>query len=120
MYDRFQQIAFDAQISAVILGNQDERTFVLIALGSEPTPEDISHLAGSGFGFVGVTGVVDGVPRTEFAVELDAASLSVIAQAWIQYLAGVVTAKLHPPTPQPVDDSIPFLERLYALNDARD
>ncbi len=124
MYDRFEQLVFDSQISATILGNPCAREFVLVELG--PNVRQPTDLLNRGFHFIGVTGIVDGAPRTEFAVELDDASLSAIAQAWIQHLAGVIAAKLRPvesapraASPDKWGDSEQWLRRLWSLKDPR-
>jgi hypothetical protein len=106
-----EQIVSDAQIAAVILGNGNTREYVLVDLAQGPVPD---CLFGRGFVYVGLTGIVNGAPRTAFAVELDDAALSAIAMAWVQYLAARIMPYLRPP-----DDSVLFLERLHALQDTR-
>lgn len=112
MWDRYAKLIADAQISAAVLGNFSTREFVLIDLAPGPLPD---CLCGRGLVLVGVTGIVNGAPRTALAVELDDAALSAIAMAWAQYLAARIMPYMRPPT----DDAIQFLERLYALEDTR-
>jgi hypothetical protein len=108
-----EQIVLDAQISAAILGNLDKRIFVLVdLLAPEPIPD---CLYGHGFGYIGVTGVVNGVSRAAFAVEIDDAAVSAIAAHWVQYLAARIMPYMQPPA----GDSVQFLERLHALQDTR-
>lgn len=113
-----EQIISDSQISAFILGNFTTREFVLVDTALWPVPD---CLQGRGFVFVGTTGIVNGAPRTAFAVELDDASLSAIAMAWVQYLAARIIPHLQPlkPLNPPAENSVQFLERLYALEDPR-
>ena len=72
-------------------------------------------LYGRGLGFIGVTGIVNGVPQASFAVELEDAAISAIAQEWTRYLM----ARIMPYMQLPVEESMQFLERLYALEDTR-
>jgi hypothetical protein len=106
-----EQIVSDAQISAAILGNFNTREFVLVDLAPGPIPD---CLYGRGLSYIGVTGIVNGAPRTALAVELDDAALSAITTAWVQYLAARIMPYLRTP-----DDSVLFLERLHALQDTR-
>ena len=113
-------MAFDAQVSAVILGNLNTREYVLVDTTPGPIP---ASLHGRGFEFIGIMGIVQGVPHTALAVELDAASSTAIAQAWTQYLVGLIVAKLQPAQPAQstqTDDSAAWCESLYALSDTRD
>jgi hypothetical protein len=111
MFDRFGQIAFESQIAAAILGNATTREFVLID-PSGPIPDSLHN---RGLGFIGVTGIVNGVPRTAFALELDDAALDAVAHAWVRYLAARIMPYMQPPA----DDPVQFLKRLYALEDPR-
>jgi hypothetical protein len=112
MYDEFAQIVSDAQISAAILGNPAAREFVLVDLATGRIPD---CLYGRGLGFIGVTGIVNGVPRAAFAVELEDAAISAIAAEWTRYLV----ARIMPYIQLPAEESMQFLERLYALEDTR-
>lgn len=89
-----EQLISDSQISAFILGNFSTREFVLVDTALWPVPD---CLPGRGFVFVGTTGIVNGAPRTAFAVELDDAAMSAIAMAWVQYLAARIIPHLEPP-----------------------
>ncbi len=100
-----------AQISAAILGNFSTREFVLVDLAPGPIPD---CLYGRVLSYIGVTGIVNGAPRTALVVELDDAALSAIAMAWVHHLAARIMPYLRPP-----DDSVSFLERLHALQDTR-
>ena len=116
MYDRFEQLAFDAQVCAAILGNLDTRDFALVALpGACP-----ASLYGRGFVFIGVTGIVDGEPKTVLEVELDSAAIAALAMALIRHLAAIIVGKLHPEQPAPTDDSVAWCEGLHSLHDTRD
>lgn len=111
-----EQIVSDAQISAAILGNFETRVFVLVdLLAPEPIPD---CLYGHGYGYIGVTGIVDGIPRASFAVEIDVAAVTAIARHWAQYLAARIMPYMQPPAP-PAGDSVQFLERLHTLQDTR-
>jgi hypothetical protein len=111
MYDRYSQIVLDAQIAAAVLGDPITREFVLID-PSGPIPQSLHN---RGLVFIGVTGIVNGLPRTAFALELDASALDAVAHAWVRYLA----ARIMPYLQHPTDDTVQFLERLYALEDTR-
>ena len=106
-----EQLYHDAQISAFIMGNFSTREFLLVDTALWPPPDCIH---GRGFEYVGLTGIVNGAPRTALAVELDDAALSAITTAWVQYLAARIMPFMRPP-----DDSVLFLERLHALQDTR-
>jgi len=106
-----EQLYHDAQISAFILGNFSTREFLLVDTALWPIPD---CLYGRGLSYIGVTGIVNGAPRTALVVELDDAALSAITTAWVQYLAARIMPYLRPP-----DDSVLFLEHLHALQDTR-
>jgi hypothetical protein len=118
MYDRYQQIIFDAQISAAIVGDPATHEFTLVDL----VPGIPEVLFGRGFVFVGVVGAVDGVLRVAFATALDSTSVDAIVQGWAEYLAATL-AKSQPDSPQikrpTQDDSEMWLWRLWSLPDTR-
>ena len=120
MYDRFEQLVFDSQISAAILGNRATRDYVLVVPSPGPLPES---LYGRGLEFLGVVGMVGGVPQTEFAAELEPGALFAIAQEWIQHLAGIA-GKSQPAQPtqtaQSSQSAVEWCEHLYWLPDTRD
>lgn len=121
MHDKFESLILDSQVPAAIFGNPARREYVLIDLGPGAMPD----LRNCGFYFIGVTGIVGGAPCTEFAVEMDEASLTAIAYAWIQHLSGVIAAKLRPDSPPCTDspnrqdDSEQWLTHLLSLPDTR-
>jgi len=112
MWDRYAKIIADAQIPAAILGNPAAREFVLVDLALGRIPD---CLYGRGLVLVGVTGIVNGVPQAALAVELEDSALSAIAAEWTRYLV----ARIMPYMQLPVEESMQFLERLYALEDTR-
>ena len=94
------------------MGNPATSQFVLVDLAMGHIPD---CLYGLGFVLVGVTGVVNGESRGAFVVELEDAAISAIAQEWTRYLM----ARIMPYMQLPVEESMQFLERLYALEDTR-
>ena len=108
-----EQLISDAQISAFIVGNFDTREFLLVDTSLWPPP---ACIYGRGFVFVGTVGIVNGAPRSAFAVEIDDAAVSAIAMEWVRYLA----ARIMPYLRLPDEESVQFLERLHALPDVRE
>jgi hypothetical protein len=127
MYDRFEQLALDAQLAVGILGNPTTSEFALIDLtGPDPLPDFRGEIALRGFCFIGVAGLVLGVPRTALAVPLDNAEEDKLSQAYIRHVTGVRDGRIHAATPSaptraivPGDDSEQFLWRLWSLKDPR-
>ena len=112
--DRFLQLASDCPISATIVADIPLRNFVLIPLGGpfETTGLDDFH-------FIGCTGVQpDGQFRTELCVTLEAEAAGTIAGTFVRHVVHLVTKRLKH-TPEPTDDSVSWLEALYALEDPR-
>ena len=108
--DKFEQLATDSTLTAVILGNPGLTDFELIP------PEPLSAEAQAAFhsrdfGFIGVVGVVGGKFRTALAVPLDDATADALAAAFVQY----VVAKLKLNT-----KDVTWFENLWALPDSRE
>jgi hypothetical protein len=114
MYDKFEQIAFEAQLAVCVLANEGVTDIELVNLRSVPlpTPPDFT---GRNLHFLGVIGVVQGVPRTALAEPLDPVRISALSAAFIRYCEVLLDAGL-----RPKDDFVRFAEALWSLPDTRD
>jgi len=121
MYDKFEQIAGYARLAVGIVGNPTTSEFALVDLsGPEPVP-DFRGEAQRGFCFIGVVGMVQGVPLIALTGPLDSAALDALSQAYIRHvecaLEGRIHAAIQPaPATVPVDE---WLFRLWNLKDPR-
>jgi hypothetical protein len=115
MLDKFQQLAWDATYAVCILGNPEASDFELVELGTTPlTEEHRRRLSERGMGFVGVFGIVNGVPHVALAVPLDERATSALSQALVQRSEDAINA-----VEEAIGDSTEFLKRLYTLPDNR-
>jgi hypothetical protein len=109
---KFQQFVANAEVAVCILGNPESGDFALCDLG--PHAEDLQRdLVQRGYRFVGLLGMVQGVPRSALAEPLEANAIDALAEAFLKrwlYGGGRPEA----------GDSVRFLEGLYRLPDTRD
>ncbi len=113
--DKFEQLVAAAQFPVCILGNL-RSDFELVDLQSEPMSEDAKRdLSKRGMCFVGVIGLVEGVPRVALAEPLDAMTATALSQAFVQRIEDKINGIL-----APKGDSVEFLDRLYMLPDTRE
>lgn len=121
MFDQFERIAGYARLAVGIVGNPTTSEFALVDLtGPEPVP-DFRGEAQRGFCFIGVVGMVQGVPLIALTGPLDNAALDALSQAYIRHVECVLEGCIHaasPPAPAtvPVDE---WLFRLWNLKDPR-
>lgn len=114
--DKFQQLAWDAKVVAVILGNG--REFELIDLNAPRMREQRAHeLRQKDFAFIGVIGIVNGRSRVALEVPLDDKSISAVSQAFLQRIGGSIQRIEDAVN---LGDSAPWLQRLYSLPDIRE
>jgi hypothetical protein len=106
--DKFEQLASDSTLTAVILGNPALTDFELIAPAPLP-PETQAKFHARNFGFIGVVGVVEGRFRTALAVPLDDATAEALAAAFVQYVVAKLNTK-----------DVTWFENLWALPDSRE
>ena len=137
MNNRLEQIAATASICALILGNMETGDFALLPLtGESLTRPYLERVFWSPrrLRICGVTGLVNGSPRTALSEPLEDEDEDSLAQLFAEYCAqvfaerpalsqalieraeGTLTAVLA----TPVDDSIGWCERLHWLPDTRD
>ena len=117
MYDKFEQIAGYARLAVGIVGNPTTSEFALVDLsGAGPVP-DFQGEAQRGFCFIGVVGMVQGVPLIALTGPLDNAALDALSQAYIRHVECVLEGPSGPQTPG--DDSERWLWRLWSLKDPR-
>ncbi len=117
MYDKFEQIAGFARLAVGIVGNPRTAEFALVDLtGPEPVP-DFRGEAQRGFCFIGVVGMVQGVPFIALTEPLDSAALDALSQAYFRHVECVLEGRNRAATPW--DDSEQFLWRLWSLKDPR-
>ena len=115
MIDKFEQIAFESQLSVCILANEGVTDIELVNLKSVPlpTPRDFP---GRTLHFLGVIGIVQGVPRTALAEPLDPVRISALSAAFIAYCEVLLDAGLEQ---QRKGDEVDWLNRLMSLEDPR-
>jgi hypothetical protein len=94
VYDKVEQIAHDAQIAAVIIGNPVTREFELIDPKAECAIERVRFLSSRGMFFCGILGLVDGVSRTALSEPLENATLDALAQAFLTHIERHLEAQL--------------------------
>ena len=137
MNNRLEQIAATASICALILGNMETGDFALLPLtGESLTRPYLERVFWSPrrLRICGVTGLVNGSPRTALSEPLEDEDVDGLAELFTEYCAqvfaerpalsqalieraeGTLTAVLA----TPVDDSIGWCERLFWLPDTRD
>jgi hypothetical protein len=113
--DQFEQIAFDAEICTVIMGNGTD--FELVSTNGKPvTQETAREFQQKGFEFYGVIGLVGFVPRIALALPLDAMTIAALSKAFLGQIEGAIT-KLEKAI---TGDSAAFLQTLYNLPDNRE
>ncbi len=85
--DKFEQIAEGADFPVCFLGNTETADYELLDLKRKPLlPEsEKENLLSRGLCFIGVMGIVEGVPAAALAEPLDAATASALAQAYLRY-----------------------------------
>jgi hypothetical protein len=84
-HDKFESLAWDSPFSVVVLGNPSTADFALVPLPgrlSEPVRHDYNE---RGFHFLGVVGIVDGVPRVSLDEPLSAPMTDAIARQFITH-----------------------------------
>jgi hypothetical protein len=107
-YDKFEQLALDAQLSVVILGNPETSDFEMVSVAPGPLPDE-RNIRARGMRFVGVVGLVHGVPRSALDEPLDAATTSALAQAYLRFIEHEANKELE----------TAVLGRMYQLSDPR-
>lgn len=110
--DKFQKIAFESQLAAVILGNGTE--FELVALTGLLSEERTRELQARKFSFVGIVGLIEGRPRTALAEPLDELSSVALAQAYVALIENRINESA-----KAVGDGTEWLTHLYQLPDTR-
>lgn len=142
--DRLEQIAATAQVCALILGNVETGDFALLPLtGASLTRPYLERVFWSPrrLRICGVTGLVNGCPRTALSEPLEDEDIRGLAQLFTEYCAQVfaerpelsraaierveaavtaVDGTLTAVLATPVDESVAWCERLYWLPDTRD
>jgi hypothetical protein len=115
MYDKFEQIAFEAQLAVCVLANEGVTDIELVNLRSVPLPT-ARDFTGRNLHFLGVIGIVQGVPRTALAEPLDPVRISALSAAFIAYCEVLLDAGLEQ---QRKGDEVDWLNRLMSLEDPR-
>ena len=106
-YDKFEQLVFDAELAVAIFSNPATSDFELINLApGQHRPHDLRE---RGMCFVGVMGIVKGVPRTALDAPLDATITAALSQAFVRHIEQEANRELE----------LAGLGRLYQLPDPR-
>jgi hypothetical protein len=108
-YDKFEQLASDAELAVAILGNPETSDFELIDLAPGPLTHDRNSLHERRMVFIGVMGIVRGFPRFALDTPLDAATTTALAQAFVRHVEVTAARELE----------TAWLGRLYQLPDTR-
>lgn len=115
--DKADFIALYGKAVAVVLGNSAHSDFELVDVNSVPLPDDIAaNLHARGLGYVGTLGLVGGKFRSGFAVPLDAATLSALSQAYLEFCVVKFSASKDDAVPTAATD---WLKKLWELPDTR-
>lgn len=115
VYDVFQSLAMRANPAAAVLSNPDgTATELLPVMPRGLSNEDLDSLvqlwAGRGLAFIGVIGMVDGIPQTALDIPLDPLRMHALSSAFVRHCEQIERQK---------GDSVEWCERLFALPDPR-
>jgi hypothetical protein len=113
--DRHDFIAAYGTAVVSIMGNVGTKDYELVTLASVPlSPETEANFKARGLGYVGVMAYVLGEFRSAWAVPLDAATVSALAAAFLEFhVAQAANA------PEDHSASTEWLRRLHNLPDTR-
>lgn len=122
MDSRFLQIAGSAEYAASIIGNPETQVYILLDTRT-PAPSAASEtariMAERHMRYLGVIGIVQGVPRVALSVPLDADSIALLAHTFVQRIeADTMSATVIVDRPHQ-DDFVRFAEALWRLEDPR-
>jgi len=123
--DRFEELAVTAPNAIVIMGNPSQRDYELLDLSTCPPPPSVlENFHERGFQFVGLVGVVNGVPRTQLATPLDSETVDALAAAVLLRLGAEFSQRLanDPELVEHVERVAfdAFMRHLTSLPDTRD
>jgi hypothetical protein len=104
--DKFEQLAWDAELAVAIFRNRETSDFELIDLAPLSNPH---NLHARGMVFIGVVAILNCVPRVALDTPLDDATLAVLSQAFVRHIEVRANAELE----------TQCLGRLFALEDRR-
>jgi len=96
--DRVTALAWVAQPCFAIMGNPSRREYEIFELGGHITEETSLDLQGRGLAFIGVTGLVDGAPRTCLEMPLDAEAVSALSAAILAHYTQEIERRLRADT----------------------
>jgi excisionase family DNA binding protein len=86
--DKFQQLVLSATYAVCVVGNTQGIEFELLDVWTGAQLEIIRARRG----FIGVIGLVGGVPRAALAVLLDDVTISALSQAFVQRIEDAISA----------------------------
>jgi len=120
MLDKFDLLIADSPLCVAVVSDAGAMEFELIGLKPAPLTTDESrevaeHYAGRGFRYIGVVGLVHGVPRCALEAPLDASQSAALLTAFLTYCQ----AFLNKGPVQQKDDAVAWLETLHSLDDVR-
>jgi hypothetical protein len=115
MQDRFEKLLGDAQLAVYILGNPRTSDFELVDKSTPLTDERRSALTARGMEFLGVAGLVDGVPQTQLDAPLDKGSVEGLSRAFLAHIGHLLNAE----AAATKSDAVQWLADLYSANDPR-
>jgi hypothetical protein len=116
MYDKYEQIAFESQLSVCVLANADVTDIELLNVKLAPLPEEmVRDFTGRGLRFLGVIGVIQGVVTTALTEPLDLVRIGALSAAFVRYCEVLLDVDVDV---QP-NDFVRFAEALWRLPDTR-
>jgi hypothetical protein len=114
-YSKFETLVNQSAFSVCILGNLRTSDFELVDLNPEPMSEDAKRdCTRRGMEFIGVIGLVEGLPRVALECPLDVMTALALSQAFVQRVEDAINAAM-----KPKGDSAAWLDALYRLPDTR-
>jgi hypothetical protein len=82
--NKFELIASRASFACCLFANTATSEFELRQLDAEMSETNAPELAARNMAFAGIVGIVDGLPRVAFAIELDEAISAAMVRAFIK------------------------------------
>jgi hypothetical protein len=122
MDQRFLQLAESADYAASIIGNAETRDYLLLDL-RQPAPscnsETVRTVIAYHMRYLGVVGIVEGVPRVVLGVPLDPDSISLLTHSFVRRIEAETNPLRIVAGVEKPDDFLQFMQSLWALKDLR-
>jgi hypothetical protein len=121
MYDKFETLATQSSIAVAVLSDVNVTDIELLPIRPRSIPNDKIHeltrlWSSRGLQFIGVAGVVAGMPQLALATPLDDVRIDALAEAFAVYCNTLLPGHVEE---QRKGDEVVWLERLFSLPDTR-